>query len=87
MPRKSKSTLRRERLVAELERLAFGPDTGETARSRALGQLTALSRAELKLDLERARERRERAAQDARNSPRGLAYSGLLDNGRGPPGW
>ncbi len=84
MPRKSKASLRRERLVAELERLAFGQDTGETARSRALGQLTALSRAELKLDLERARERREKAAAAASPYTR---PSTLPDNGRGPPGW
>jgi hypothetical protein len=84
MPRLSKSEVERRKLKAELERLAYDPDAAPTARARALSSLTTLNVATMRLEAERVRERREKAAAAASPYTR---PSTLPDNGRGPPGW
>jgi hypothetical protein len=80
MGRKSKTEILEDEMIADLKRLAFAPDTGQSARSRYMGTLAGLIRRKTK----RAAETAARAAARRAAEPLPI-YNVLPRNGREPP--
>jgi hypothetical protein len=79
MPRKTKEDLRQERMIQELERLAFDPDQSSSARARYMGTLNSLNR-------QRAKQKADKqAAARARKAAQPVFFHSVLpENHRGP---
>jgi hypothetical protein len=88
MARKSQTQIRAERLVAELEKLAFDPTSAPYIKHRALATLSGLTRDTMQIEAERrtiAREKRKAKAELERYSRPWKPSPYLPDNGRGGP--
>jgi hypothetical protein len=65
MPRKSKEDIRINRMIEELERLAFDTGQSSSARARYMGTLNSLNRQQSKAKAEKASRAAARAAARA----------------------
>jgi hypothetical protein len=83
MGRKTKEELLQNRMIQELERLAFDPNESSSARARYMGTLNSLNRQQARAKAEKA------AAARARKAAEPMPIFNVLPwNGRGPnPDW
>jgi hypothetical protein len=82
MPRKSKADILENRIIEELERKAFCPETPAYVQSRCLGTLATLLRRRDKRLVEKAAAGKERKAERDEAERASRYVSHLPDNGR-----